>query len=533
MIRVLIVDDEPFIRQGLKIIINWDEYGFEIADEAANGIEAVELLEKNQYDLVITDIKMPQMNGIELIKHIRKNISQDLKIMVLSGYYEFEYAKQAIRYNVVEYILKPIQKEELIRTLLEFKEAYIKQVKNTEHQKYTEQIVLERHLNALCFGICDKNNIKYIYKKLPWCRQLRYISVEVSPNDEAFIKLTEEEKKDAIKYLYEEFRDYLKPNEEYVLLDMDKRNEVYGIGFIYAKEFSLSKGISEQEYISHLQEYLSMKQPYKINFYIGQMVDDVEQLGFSFKSAIIAKSFQNYKNDKDIAYYDETTNTKMNTYGIEKEYMDELIHYTEQNLEDEIGECVDKMYLNFKKCDVDPKIINISIDYLLCQFIFLAKKLDTEVDQEEILSYISQCAFEQSAIRGSAKHFKAFVKEFAGYLAQLRKNNSNSVLRDVEKEIEVYYMKNLSLKSLSEKYYINSAYLGQIFKKKHGISFKDYLNNYRIEKACELLIRTNDKVYNIAELVGYNNLDYFISKFVRLKGKTPLQYRKQFLQKNK
>ena len=90
-------------------------------------------------------------------------------------------------------------------------------------------------------------------------------------------------------------------------------------------------------------------------------------------------------------------------------------------------------------------------------------------------------------------------------------------------------MDNLSLKLLSEKYFINSAYLGQIFKKKYGISFKDYLNNYRIERATELLMKTDDKIYMIAESVGYHNLDYFMSKFVGMKGKTPLQYRKQFL----
>jgi two-component system response regulator YesN len=90
-------------------------------------------------------------------------------------------------------------------------------------------------------------------------------------------------------------------------------------------------------------------------------------------------------------------------------------------------------------------------------------------------------------------------------------------------------MDNLSLKSLSEKYFINSAYLGQIFKKQYGISFKDYLNNYRIDRAAELLIRSDEKVYLVANAVGFNNTDYFISKFVQLKGITPLQYRKQLM----
>lgn len=533
MINVLIVDDEPFIRQGLKILIDWEKYGFSVVDEAENGKEAIRLLEDNNYDLIITDIKMPEMDGMELIAYIRKEKSKRLKIIVLSGYYEFEYAKQAIRYNVADYILKPIQKDELIRVLLEFKEVYNKEIKNAQNKEYMEQVTLERHLNALCSGIYDQSNVSYVKEQLPHCTNLRYIGIEISLNDEKFAKLSKEEKSKVVKEFYKSLIDYIIPYEKYAFFDMDKRNEIYGIGFIYTKNLAMIKKMNEQEYIMDLQEYMKTKQSYKFNVYIGQKVKDIDQLSVSFKSAIIAKSFQNYKNDKDIAYYDEMSSMKSNAYGIKKEYMDELIYYTEKNVEDKIDECVEKIYLNFKVHNMDPKVININIDYLLCRFIYLAQELDPEVNQEEVLHYISRCAFEQSAIRGSAKHFKNFVKDYSKYLSQLRQNNSHGVLKEVDREIELNYMQNLSLKSLSEKYYINSAYLGQIFKKKYGISFKDYLNNYRIEKASELLIRTNDKVCSIAQAVGYNNLDYFISKFVRLKGKTPLQYRKQLLQRTK
>lgn len=529
MINVLIVDDEPFIRQGLKILIDWKEFGFNIAGEAADGKEALELLENNQYDLIITDIKMPEMNGIEFIEKVRMSKNKDIKIIVLSGYYEFEYAKQAIKYNVVDYILKPIQKEELVRVLIEFKEVYIKEAARYEKKLHTDRIVLERHLNAICSGIYDEENIRYVEKKLPYHRELRYIMIEIDTGNEDFAKLSQEEKGEVTKQFHRDVRAYMGAYEGYVLLDIDKRNEIYSVGFIYSRQFSQEKGLSEKAYIEKLQEAMKLVQPYKFYCYIGEMVKGIAELSNSFKSAIIAKSFQNYKHDRDITYYDETSAMKSNSYGIKKEYMDELVRLTEENVEAEIERCIDKIYNSFDEHNVNPKIININIDYLLCQFLYLAKDLDSEVDQEEVLRYISECAFEQCAARGSAKHFKAFVKEFAAYLAQLRQSNSHGVLKEVEREIELNYRENLSLKSLSEKYYINSAYLGQLFKKNYGVSFKDYLNNYRLEKASELLIRTNNKVCHIAESVGYNNLDYFINKFVRLKGKTPLQYRKQFL----
>ena len=144
------------------------------------------------------------------------------------------------------------------------------------------------------------------------------------------------------------------------------------------------------------------------------------------------------------------------------------------------------------------------------------------------MQYISSVSFEQIISRGSAKHLESFSLEFSKYLNQLRQNSFQGILNQIDKEISEHYMEKLSLKYLSEKYYINSAYLGQIFKKQYNVSFKDYLNAYRIEKAAELLKRSDDKIYKIAEKVGYNNTDYFINKFVQIKEKTPLQYRKQF-----
>ena len=117
--------------------------------------------------------------------------------------------------------------------------------------------------------------------------------------------------------------------------------------------------------------------------------------------------------------------------------------------------------------------------------------------------------------------------EYADYLVQLRQNASRGVLLDVEGEIRKNYAENLTLKELGKKYFVNSAYLGQRFRKKYGVSFKEFLNNYRIERAAEILLRTDDKIYLVAEEVGYRDLDYFINRFIQSKGCTPTTYRKK------
>ena len=174
--------------------------------------------------------------------------------------------------------------------------------------------------------------------------------------------------------------------------------------------------------------------------------------------------------------------------------------------------------------------MTLNINYLLFQLIHLACEQDDDVNQEKILRLISESSFETGVKRGSKAHLTRFACEYADYLSQLRKNVSRGVLSMVEKEVKENFASNITLKSLSEKYYVNSAYLGQLFRKKYGQSFKDYLNNYRMEQAADYLLHTDKKIAQIAEDVGYRDLDYFVNRFIQVKGCTPAKFRKNMLQ---
>lgn len=174
--------------------------------------------------------------------------------------------------------------------------------------------------------------------------------------------------------------------------------------------------------------------------------------------------------------------------------------------------------------------MTLNINYLLFQLVHLASEQDDEVNQEEILRLISESSFETGTMRGSKSHLTRFACEYGDYLSQLRKNVSRGVLGMVEKEVKENYADNITLKGLSEKYYVNSAYLGQLFRKKYGVSFKDYLNNYRMDQAADLLIHSDKKIIQVAEEVGYHDLDYFVNRFIQVKGCTPAKFRKQIQQ---
>lgn len=530
MIKVLIVDDEPYIRQGLKILINWEQYGFEVCDEASNGKEALELLMKTEYDLVVTDIKMPVMSGIELIEQTWEKVSDKIRFIILSGFYEFEYAKKAIKYGVVDYVLKPVQKEELIRVLNDYKIQYLKEKEDKQKLENSAKFVLDRGLASLISGKFEATILEDVERYLYDSHNIRYIGIEYDPGNDKFAGLSAEEKLKARNHLYASLKDFLGEHWYHAYLDQNPSEASYGVGFIYVKGFAEAEGVNEKSYIQKLYNAISNHVPYRIILYIGQKSENISQIAESYKSTTIAKTFQMFSGEKDIAYFDELVTT-MGTkkYTIDKEMMDELIQAIERNDKDEINRMIDTVYGHFREMASDPEIIKLNLNYLLFNLLSIAKNLSEDYDQAEVYNMIHQGGYEQIAIRGSANHFKKFALEFSDYLSQLRQHVLGGVLGEVEKEIVNNYMDNLSLKSLSEKYFINSAYLGQMFKKHYGIPFKDYLNNYRIEKAAELLIRSDEKIYHIANAVGFNNTDYFISKFVQMKGITPLQYRKQFI----
>jgi two-component system response regulator YesN len=531
MIKVMIVDDEPYIRQGLKILINWEQHGFVICEEAANGTEAVKKLEQAEVDLIITDIKMPGMDGIELIEYTQEHISKNIKFIILSGFYEFEYAKKAIKYDVADYVLKPVQKDELLKVLEEYKEKYYRQLENAKIQEFSERIIFNNHMEDLVSGTFTQESIGFIKKYLVDISNVRYIRIEYDTTNDTYNQMPAEEKAKEQRKLYDSIKAHLGECRYHTYIPQ-KDNSDFFVGFIYAKKLAEDANQDEKEYIKSLHDALNGALSLDVIFYIGQRENNISTICESYKSAVIAKNFQLYSKVTDISFYDEIKD-KINTsgYTIDKDLIDELIKAIEVNDTELINKYVTNLYQHFKELVAEPNIIKLSMDYLLFNLISLAKNLYPDFDQEEVYRMISQGGYGQTSIRGSINHFKRFVLEFSDYLSSLRSHAMGGVLTEVEREITENYMNNLSLKSLSEKYFINSAYLGQIFKKQFGITFKDYLNNYRIERACELLLRSDGKIYEIAEAVGFNNTDYFISRFVLQKGVTPLQYRKQFLNK--
>lgn len=152
MLKVLLVDDEPFILQGLKVLIDWNAEGYEVVGAVRTGQEAIDYLKENPVDLVMTDIKMPVMSGIELLEEVRRDQISDAYFIILSGYNDFAYAQQAVRYHCIDYILKPVEKEQLIAVLQKVAAMSEKKEIRRKDRQEMEAAYLARNLIACLNG---------------------------------------------------------------------------------------------------------------------------------------------------------------------------------------------------------------------------------------------------------------------------------------------------------------------------------------------------------------------------------------------
>lgn len=371
--KVLIVDDEPFITQGLSLLIDWEKEGFEIAACLENGKEALQFLEKNEVDLILTDIRMPECSGLELMEKVREQKLSDAYFIIMSGYDDFGYAQKALRMGCLDYLLKPVDGAELIEILKKIRSTEKEKVQERRRQAELEQAYRGRNMISRLIGTYDSGNAQKI---------------------------------------------------------------------------------------------------------------------------------------------------------ICNEVLDKLVGAIEVNDADEIDKLVHEFYKEVKEKDIPEESVNFNISYLLFQLIRIASEQDDEVNHEEIMNFISESSLEEGLVKGKSDHMVRFCLDYAEYISQLRKRSAHSVLRDVEKEIQNHYAENISLREMSQKFFINNAYLGQMFKKKYGVSFKDYLTDYRIKTAAKMLVNTDKKIISIAEEVGYKDSDYFVQKFIERMGCTPSKYRR-------
>lgn len=490
MYKLYLLDDEPFILEGLKYIIDWEEYGFDVVGTSSNGEDGFNFIKNEDVDLIITDIMMPKMTGLELISNLKK-INHNAKFIVLSAFQEFQYAKEAISMGAENYLTKPIDEDELIQTIEEVK----KKIEKIKLEKVDTKIFKNDLILKL---ICNKNNDEVLDR-------LKLEGVSFNYKNLCVVILEFAEGGNINKHILNHIDnlnyEYCVNLQNQILIIMDK--ESVNKDALRNLKDDFSSIINEQIYISR-----------------GKYVDSIDNLNCSYQSA---KDIHEYKlvypNISWIREYKEKSYNLENIDYIDFDHLKKLLLNKDN-----------KEYLNyiesiFSKLKNDEnltvkQIKTKSIEVFLNVYNYfndskIIKGLDLYL--EKVINSVNLDQI-QIELNNMIKHRQSKLEETDDSISPI----ILKLLRNIEKN----YSKDLNLKEISETYNINSIYLGQLFQKETGILFSDYLNNFRVNKAKNLLVETSLKAAEIGELVGYANKNYFYRKFKDIVGITPSEWRK-------
>ncbi len=528
MNKLLIVDDEEFVRTSIINIIDWSSLGFTEVFQAENGVEALELSIKVKPDLVLTDIRMPFMDGIELSSKLREQLP-DTNIVILSGYDEFKYAQSAITYGVLDYILKPIGPTSLTEKMREIK-AKLDQTKSVrEHlNKVRKQLhqsmplLVEKFLNSLLNNSSEvKTYAKTIdFLELP-IRKGPYLICIIEPDLNNFEYNDAELYSFAVKNIVEETFASNNP------VFYDSKGRIIAI-YCFNSMFSFSENHS---IIYKLLYILKTNVNYHLNIQVttakGSFVNELNNLYMSYNEAVLALESKYIYGKDNIYDIQDIKSVETNLIYPHDSYI-KFMDAVKSTNSDLIRQAASLIVLSLKKksniTSANIKIVFIDIITSLLKQLTITKESSSSVLEQGV------SLFKQMEKLSTLEELANATTEFAINVANeisksIERNNSSIIGKVIEYISENYNSDSISLSSSAEYVNVNASYLSTLFKKEMNQNFIDYLNSIRINKAIELLQTTDLRTYEVAYSTGFSNPHYFSILFKKLVGISPSKFK--------
>ncbi|PDO10468.1 MAG: hypothetical protein BLM47_06970 [Candidatus Reconcilbacillus cellulovorans] len=555
---VVLVDDEPFAREGLKRLIDWKACGFEICGEAADGQEALDLIERLRPDVAVVDLRMPGLDGLEVVRIAAEERRLPVRFLIASGYGEFDYARRAMRYGVCDFLTKPIDPDELcdaletVRRKLEEKMERLRPAgaqNEADAPLWLERLVAlsivggstpivatarktelgggpadgeantdlsadaPAGLNPVCYAIVERNE--------PWRPQtagsggVRPKALSAEWTKAGFLR--------AVKRLC--------GRDVRVISHMPAHDR---IGFLVEAAHLAASGLGLREFLAELRRALAEEWSAPAAVYAGTPVGGVGELALSVRSAwaVAARAYdaddgggifgssascgRKFQKPAGFAQVGATDEERIRAFIEEAEAM------PDERLPDTVRRLIDDM---------------------------LQSGLDTDTVRQTACSIVRHFAALVASLGGDAASMPALREALSSEDARRTRADLEAMLVDVAREasaclrrlrrecglpravrafVDEHYGEPLSLKTVSKRFYVNAAHLGRTFKRAFGLSFGDYLFEVRLREAKKLLRDTDLRVSEIAERVGFRNADYFSARFFRAVRMTPTEYRNRF-----
>lgn len=543
MLKIFLAEDEVVVRETIKRMIPWEEFGFELVGEAADGEMALPLLLRQQPDLLITDIKMPFMDGLTLARLAKKEIP-GLKVVILSGYDDFNYAKQAIGIGVEDYLLKPITKNALIERLSEIRSRYEhEKIQKEYYEKFQREMqAYEKNssrdfFEALVGGSMD---MMEVYKRaeklgLDIVAEAYNVLIFTMNCDEDFSGQRDEYSSWEAESL-ELLENFFAGHSSAMLF----RSNIFSYGVLLKGQRETIEE-NTRVCVDEIRKILSRQDGRREWFLaVGQSVERLSQIQKSYHTASRAFS-QRYLYDENILYYDEMetmehpggqAETEDNAYlqKVDVNALNPAIlqKFLSNGLQEETENFVKDYFYAIGQEPMESLVFRnyviLNVRFSVISFI---KGLGCDTNEME-------SADTEEVLAESGKNMEsaiAYAKKMISQAIEIRDQNSGnknrSILKTAVDFIDSHYMdEEISLNTVANVANVSSNHFSALFSQNMGQTFIEYLTTLRMNKAKELLRCTGMRSSEIAGEIGYKDAHYFSYLFKKTQGMTPSDYRK-------
>lgn len=532
-LKVLIADDEYQIGILIKMLIDWKKHQLECVDVVKNGADALERILNNKPDVVITDIKMPRISGLDLIAKVKEK-ELDCRFIVVSGFKDFEYARSAMQYGVTSYLLKPISKVELNEAI-----AKICSEKRLEDQQqiYTETMI--QAVNA-SRDIINKSIFRDLIDQRPFpaenCKSEKYGMkfrgslyrildikldyVRIGLNDNKQDRITAEKVIDLIENAFREAGfDIIISEMPYLHIFCLISYDEYGSSEVKDVICKL---------LCKIQQYLIGFDQYKVTIGISTEAETINKISDCVKQAKIAAGNRIKFGTNRLIYSSDMDQT-------DSERVQELF---ERNREKflmaidnlctaKIAEAINEMYEQLLTCENHEYYSCYELAELIIRTFFEHTEIQEDEDrliQSKMLSLYQHC----DTVHGLKEYLIRNLCDCMEVHLSTLEMRAKKPIRQSQQYIDQHYKEKINLEDIAEIVELNPTYFSVLFKKETGVNVSTYIINVRMEIAKKLLIQTNDTIVAIADEVGYKDVRYFSRLFAKTVGVNPAIYRKLY-----
>ncbi|MEN6316816.1 MAG: response regulator [Clostridiaceae bacterium] len=520
MYKIMIVDDEPVIRKYIISFIDWESLNCSVAFEACNGLEARDLINTNEMDVIIADIRMPGMDGIALSEYVYYHYPK-IKVIILTAFADFSYAQSALRYGVVDFVIKTNPDAKLMeavnkaKQIIEQQKDMEKRVKQLEGKisdslyEMSEKLVKDI-INGIITNPFDMSSkIKDLNLKIGHYFIVAFEIIGAFNENSTFSI------KNFLSLALKEYCHYIAVMNSHFLIavvSFDRSDEKAYINSVTAS-------------CNEIQNMVNSFMKFNISIGISRMHSSVPDMPQAYKEALEAVSWKFFSNAGISVYTSVKPKDISDLSAKTRMYIDQVAGFVAEGN----GSCaiasLENLFEDLKAArEPVEKLKALSI--LLCSKCFSLPQSpgsslqSAKENESDIYRKLQECQTYQDM----NSIIRSVIKSISG-LISTGSEKQNYLVREVNKFIKENYSSKVTLRFVAKQLHVNSSYLSRLYKKETGESVTDALNRYRIEKAKKLLENPANKIFEVAYSVGIDDPAYFTHVFGKYTGKSPSEYR--------